>query len=36
MRFQTGTGRKSASVKVLAVEAKVSLGGYFRKLTMVP
>jgi hypothetical protein len=30
---QTGTGRNSARVKVLAAEAKVALGGYFREFT---
>src|SRR5207248_7960525 len=30
---QTGTGRNSARVKVLAAEAKRALGGYFREFT---
>ncbi|MCF6101772.1 DNA-methyltransferase [Mesorhizobium muleiense] len=33
MRVQTGTGRNSADVKVLAAEAKAVLGGYFREFT---
>ncbi|MCX5518421.1 DNA methyltransferase [Kaistia defluvii] len=33
MRVQTGTGRNSATVKVLAAEAKAALGGYFREFT---
>jgi DNA modification methylase len=33
MRVQTGTGRNSAAVKVLAAEAKAALGGYFREFT---
>ena len=33
MQVQTGTGRNSASVKVLAAEAKAALGGYFREFT---
>lgn len=33
MRVQTGTGRNSADVKVLAAEAKAALGGYFREFT---
>jgi DNA modification methylase len=33
MRVQTGTGRNSAAVKVLAAEAKTALGGYFREFT---
>lgn len=33
MQVQTGTGRNSAAVKVLAAEAKAALGGYFREFT---
>ncbi|MCG6116152.1 MAG: site-specific DNA-methyltransferase [Mesorhizobium sp.] len=33
LRVQTGTGRNSAAVKVLAAEAKAALGGYFREFT---
>ncbi|MEE9925984.1 MAG: site-specific DNA-methyltransferase [Brucella anthropi] len=33
MKTQTGTGRNSASVKKLAAEAKLALGGYFREFT---
>lgn len=33
MRVQSGTGRNSESVKVLAAEAKEALGGYFREFT---
>jgi DNA modification methylase len=33
MQVQTGTGRNSAAVKVLAAEAKAVLGGYFREFT---
>jgi len=33
LRVQTGTGRNSAAVKKLAVEAKKALGGYFREFT---
>lgn len=33
LRVQTGTGRNSARVKVLAAEAKAVLGGYFREFT---
>lgn len=33
MRVQSGTGRNSAAVKVLAAEAKAALGGYFREFT---
>lgn len=33
MSVQTGTGRNSAKVKVLAAEAKAALGGYFREFT---
>lgn len=32
-RYQNGTGRNSAEVKVLALEAKTILGGYFREFT---
>ncbi len=32
-RFQTGTDRNSQRVKVLAAEAKIALGGYFREFT---
>ncbi|MER9316362.1 site-specific DNA-methyltransferase [Mesorhizobium sp. M0659] len=33
MKTQTGTGRNSESVKKLAAEAKLVLGGYFREFT---
>lgn len=33
MKTQTGTGRNSASVRMLAAEAKLALGGYFREFT---
>jgi DNA modification methylase len=33
MRVQNGTGRNSARVKQLALEAKTALGGYFREFT---
>jgi DNA modification methylase len=33
LRVQTGTGRNSDRVKVLAEEAKAALGGYFREFT---
>ncbi|MDH4992236.1 site-specific DNA-methyltransferase [Aquamicrobium lusatiense] len=33
MKTQTGTGRNSASVRKLAAEAKLALGGYFREFT---
>ncbi|MDO9461945.1 MAG: site-specific DNA-methyltransferase, partial [Alphaproteobacteria bacterium] len=33
MFVQTGTGRNSAAVKILAAEAKEALGGYFREFT---
>jgi len=33
MRTQNGTGRNSAEVKKLAIEAKEALGGYFREFT---
>jgi DNA modification methylase len=33
LRVQNGTGRNSASVKLLAAEAKKVLGGYFREFT---
>lgn len=33
LRTQTGTGRNSAEVQVLAAEAKDALGGYFREFT---
>lgn len=33
MKIQTGTGRNSASVRKLAAEAKLALGGYFREFT---
>lgn len=33
MRTQSGTGRNSAEVKRLAMEAKAALGGYFREFT---
>ena len=33
LRTQTGTGRNSMAVQVLAAEAKVALGGYFREFT---
>ncbi|WFR95700.1 DNA-methyltransferase [Rhizobium tumorigenes] len=33
MKVQTGTGRNSAAVKILAAEAKAVLGGYFREFT---
>jgi DNA modification methylase len=33
MKTQTGTGRNSASVRTLAAEAKLALGGYFREFT---
>lgn len=33
MKTQTGTGRNSASVRKLAAEAKLVLGGYFREFT---
>lgn len=33
MRVQNGTGRNSARVKELAIEAKAALGGYFREFT---
>jgi DNA modification methylase len=32
-RVQNGTGRNSEKVKLLAAEAKVALGGYFREFT---
>jgi len=31
--YQTGTGRNSERVKVLAAQAKAVLGGYFREFT---
>jgi hypothetical protein len=33
LRIQSGTGRNSAEVKILAAEAKEVLGGYFREFT---
>jgi DNA modification methylase len=33
LKTQNGTGRNSEHVKVLAAEAKVALGGYFREFT---
>jgi hypothetical protein len=33
LETQTGTGRNSVEVKVLAKEAKAALGGYFREFT---
>lgn len=33
LRVQNGTGRNAEGVKVLAAEAKVALGGYFREFT---
>ncbi len=33
MRVQSGTGKNSQAVKVLAAEAKEALGGYFREFT---
>lgn len=33
MKTQTGTGRNSATVRKLAAEAKLALGGYFREFT---
>lgn len=33
MKTQTGTGKNSASVRILAAEAKLALGGYFREFT---
>lgn len=33
LRVQTGTGRNSAAVQILAAEAKAVLGGYFREFT---
>lgn len=33
LKTQTGTGRNAEHVKVLAAEAKVALGGYFREFT---
>jgi len=33
LRTQNGTGRNSAAVKALAMEAKEVLGGYFREFT---
>jgi DNA modification methylase len=33
MKTQTGTGKNSASVRKLAAEAKLALGGYFREFT---
>jgi hypothetical protein len=33
LRVQTGTGRNSTEVKLLAAEAKEALGGYFREFT---
>jgi len=33
LHVQTGTGRNSAKVKVLAAEAKAALKGYFREFT---
>lgn len=33
MRTQTGTGRNSPKVRLLAAEAKEALGGYFREFT---
>jgi len=33
MKTQTGTGRNSATVRALAAEAKLALGGYFREFT---
>lgn len=33
LKVQTGTGRNSQSVQVLAAEAKAVLGGYFREFT---
>jgi len=32
-RTQTGTGRNSRAVQILAAEAKAVLGGYFREFT---
>ena len=32
--IQTGTGRNSTQVQVLAAEAKAALGGYFREFTL--
>lgn len=33
LRTQTGTGRNSRAVQILAAEAKAALGGYFREFT---
>lgn len=33
LKVQTGTGRNTASVQILAAEAKLALGGYFREFT---
>jgi len=33
LRVQTGTGKNTAAVRILAAEAKAALGGYFREFT---
>ncbi|MEA9586892.1 site-specific DNA-methyltransferase [Xanthomonas sp. WHRI 10064A] len=33
LKVQTGTGRNAARVQILAAEAKLALGGYFREFT---